>query len=158
MNAVKHFKILTQVFSADNPDSVFKKNSCLLNSLTNIIGTLFIILIIVLIYFSLIGYGILTTYISYHNEYSIYNGCLLNQTCTRPYGCFINNNINFYCTCFFIGTSYGIITIIICIVTGWILYESWIGLYTVGEEFKISYERTMKRYNYEEVNSVVVNL
>jgi hypothetical protein len=158
MNAVKHFKILTQVFSVDNPDSVFQNNSCLYKSLKNIVGTLFIIAIMVLIYFSLIGYGILTTYIWYHDEYSIFTGCLLNQTCTRPNGCFINNNGSFYGFCFLKGTIYGGITFLICIILGWLLYSACIGLSTASDEFKISYERTMKRYNYEEIDSVVVNL
>lgn len=115
-----------------------------------IFGVVFWSVITVLIYFSLVGIGLLTSLTVWH-DYDIYTGCLHNQTtCNRPLFCRTNNLYSIYGSCML----QGIASVFALVVGGTLIIACCWLIYNVGLEFKQAYIRTKKRYEYEEVSAV----
>ena len=88
-----------KTLSPNNPEGIFREGSLIRRIMFIIFGVVFWSVITVLIYFSLVGIGLLTSLTVWH-DYDIYTGCLKNETCKRPQLlCSIDQNYKIYMAC-----------------------------------------------------------
>ena len=142
---MEHCSIIKETLSPNNPEGIFQEGSYCRRGMFFIIHFILICLIVIGLYFLIIGIGLLTSLTVWY-PYDIHNGCK-NQTCSNKIECRTDNSFSIYGMCFVQGviSSIGLTIIIFSLIAiGYFIYK-------ITTEFQHAYERTKKRSHYEEV-------
>lgn len=146
------YYVVRQLFSLDNPDGIFKKDSFIYDNIINTVKGFLILSLIISIYFLFIGMGLLTSLTVWH-QYDIRSGC--NSNCTAHTMCHLGDSYTIFLWCLLPGilSTVIIVTVIIVSVT---LFIRMVEIYRIcQQEIEQSYERTKRRYEYDEVGAAL---
>ncbi len=145
----EHYMIMKEIFSPDNDDGIFQKDSFSRRICIVIFHFFAICIIINLVYFTLLAIGLLTTLTVWY-DYDIRTGCLTNQTCTYRYSAKCNASDSF--TLFFNCMMQGVLSTVVIVACITLIVVVYYIIYKIVIEFKQAYERTKKRYEYQNID------
>jgi hypothetical protein len=138
------------IFSCNNPNGICKTNSKTCNIFIEIFNGVIIISLIILGYLSLVGLGLLSSFILNNRSYDISSGCPLNQlNCSRSQlFCSARDNVSIFVGCMLTG---GLSAVIICL-SLMIVIPIIFGIITILNEINNSYKKTKESMTIAELS------